>query len=249
MKITIRMDDITPGMDWKKFERFKAILDKHGVKPLIGVVPDNRDKKLQIDPPRDNFWDYIKELQNDGWVVAMHGLTHVYSNREPGMFPIGDKSEFAGISYEKQDEMIREGRRILKSNGIMTDFFMAPSHSYDRNTLKALRKNGFARITDGFGKRPYEMDGLIFYPISVSRRDTLKSSKDGIVTFVFHANTMLDKDFDYLEKLFDRADIVSFEEYINMDTDVRGAKEEIAEYLTAKSKYMAVRLRRGIKNR
>ena len=28
MKITIRMDDITPDMDWEKFERFKAVLDK-----------------------------------------------------------------------------------------------------------------------------------------------------------------------------------------------------------------------------
>ena len=46
MKITIRMDDITPGMDWKKFERFKAILDKHGGKPLVGVVPVNRAKRL-----------------------------------------------------------------------------------------------------------------------------------------------------------------------------------------------------------
>ena len=140
MKISIRMDDITPDMDWNKFERFKAILDKHEVKPLIGVVPDNKDKKLQIDAPRKAFWEYVKMLQNEGWVVAMHGLTHVYSNRECGMFPIGDKSEFAGLPYEKQDEMIREGKRILKGHGIITDFFMAPSHSYDRNTLKALKK-------------------------------------------------------------------------------------------------------------
>ena len=40
-------------------------------------------------------------------------------------------------------------------------------------------------------------------------------------------------------------DIVSFDEYNNVDTDVRGAKGEIFEYLTAKSKYMAVRLRRS----
>ena len=246
MKVTIRMDDITPDMDWEKFERFKAILDKHEVKPLIGVVPDNKDPKLQINAPRKDFWEYVKELQKEGWVVAMHGLTHVYSTREGGMFPIGDKSEFAGNPYEKQDAMIREGKRLLKSNGVITDFFMAPSHSYDRNTLKALKKNGFSKVTDGFGKRPYEMDGLVFYPISVSRRDTLKSKEDGIVTFVFHANTMSDKDFDYLEKLFDRADVVSFEEFLNADREVRGTKGEVLEYVTAKSKYMAVRLRRNL---
>ena len=121
-------------MDWKTFERFKAVLDKHEVTPLIGVVPDNKDKKLKIDAPREDFWEYVRALQTGGWVVAMHGLNHVYSNREPGMFPIGDKSEFAGIPYQRQDEMIREGKRILKSHGIITDFFMAPSHSYDRPT-------------------------------------------------------------------------------------------------------------------
>ncbi|MBO5623235.1 MAG: DUF2334 domain-containing protein, partial [Butyrivibrio sp.] len=42
MNITIRMDDITPDMDWDKFLRFKSLLDEHGIKPLIGVVPDNR---------------------------------------------------------------------------------------------------------------------------------------------------------------------------------------------------------------
>ena len=84
MKIAIRMDDITPDMDWVKFEKFKAILDKHGVKPLIGVVPDNKDVKLKKNEPRKDFWEYIKSLQNDGWIVAMHGFNHVYTTKESG---------------------------------------------------------------------------------------------------------------------------------------------------------------------
>ena len=39
MKIAIRMDDITPDMDWAKFLRFKELCDLYQVKPLIGVVP------------------------------------------------------------------------------------------------------------------------------------------------------------------------------------------------------------------
>ena len=46
MKIAVRMDDITPDMDWEKFLAFKEILDTFGIKPLIGVVPDNRDENL-----------------------------------------------------------------------------------------------------------------------------------------------------------------------------------------------------------
>ncbi|MDE6984516.1 MAG: DUF2334 domain-containing protein, partial [Lachnospiraceae bacterium] len=39
MKISIRMDDITPDMDWAKFLRFKALCDRDQIKPLIGVLP------------------------------------------------------------------------------------------------------------------------------------------------------------------------------------------------------------------
>ena len=47
MKIAVRLDDITPDMDWQRFFRFKALLDQYQVKPLIGVVPDNRDENLR----------------------------------------------------------------------------------------------------------------------------------------------------------------------------------------------------------
>lgn len=244
MKITIRMDDITPDMDWAKFDRFKAILDKHGIKPIIGVVPENKDEKLKKEAPRDNFWEYVRMLQQQGWVVAMHGYNHIYTTKEPGMFPIGDKSEFAGVIYQRQDDMIREGKRILKSHGIITDFFMAPSHSYDKNTLKALKKNGFSRITDGFGEKPYDMDGIVFYPIAVSKSETLKSKKDGCVTFVYHTNTMSEKDFENFEKIFSKAKVVSYGEFLHSETVMRSALDEVMEFMTAKSKYYAVRLRK-----
>lgn len=47
MNITVRLDDITPDMDWERFYKFKALLDQYQVKPLIGVVPDNRDELLK----------------------------------------------------------------------------------------------------------------------------------------------------------------------------------------------------------
>ncbi len=247
MKITIRMDDITPDMDWTKFDRFKAILDKNNIKPLIGVVPFNKDEKLRKNPPRQDFWEYIARLQQQGWVVAMHGFNHVYTTKKAGLFPISDKSEFAGLSYSVQDEMIREGKRILKGNGIITDVFMAPSHSYDKNTLKALKKNGFHRITDGFGEEPYEMDGMVFYPISIKKSKTIESKNEGIVSFVYHTNTMDDKDFENFEKLFSKAEIVSFNEFLHYESKVRGLRDETMEFVLAKAKYTAVRLRRKIR--
>ena len=46
MKIAIRLDDISYDMNWEKFLRFKRLLDNPGIKPLIGVIPDNGDPML-----------------------------------------------------------------------------------------------------------------------------------------------------------------------------------------------------------
>lgn len=246
MRIAIRMDDITPDMDWKKFLRFKEILDDYGICPLIGVVPDNKDKKLKIDPPREDFWEYIKQLQEQGWVIAMHGLNHLYTTRAAGMFPIGGKSEFAGLSYVRQDEMIREGRRILTSKGISTDIFMAPSHSFDRNTLRALKKNGFYIVTDGFGISPFRTEDMIFYPISVKRSRSLKDTRVGIVTFVYHANAMSDREFEKLEALLDSGKVVSYREFSRLEIKDRNVMEDAMQFVTAKAKYSVMQLKKVV---
>ena len=132
MKIAVRMDDIAPGMDWKKFNDFKELLDEYGIKPLIGVVPDNQDDNLERREenrgngadwiPKD-FWGYIRQLQEQGWVVAMHGYQHIYTQKKGGIFPLNLFSEFAGLPLEKQLSMLEKGRAVLDSYGIKTDIF------------------------------------------------------------------------------------------------------------------------------
>ena len=150
MKIAVRMDDITPDMDWERFLAFKEILDAHHVRPLLGVVPDNRDENLHRAKAAGDFWEYIKELQEDGWCIALHGYRHVYATKKGGLFPLNHFSEFAGLSFEEQLDMLEKASEVLQRNGIKTDIFIAPGHSYDKNTLKALKKLGYTKITDGF---------------------------------------------------------------------------------------------------
>ncbi len=243
MKITIRIDDVTPEMDWNKFYRMKALLDEHEIKPLIGVVPDTRDSKLKIDDYRPDFWEYIKALQDEGWTVAMHGYNHLYTMKNGGLFPLNKKSEFAGYDFETQNSKISQGKCIMNENGVQTDIFMAPSHSFDKNTLKALKANGFTKITDGFGDKPYKRNGLIFYPISIKKSQSISSKKEGITTFVYHPNTMENKDFDRLEKLFAKANVVSYSEFSKYNIKSRSFISNIGEYLVAKAKYYTVRLK------
>ena len=40
---TLRMDDASDYMDAEKWQRMEELLDRYGIKPLVGVSPDNRD--------------------------------------------------------------------------------------------------------------------------------------------------------------------------------------------------------------
>lgn len=242
MKICIRMDDITPDMDWAKFLRFKELCDLYQVKPLIGVVPKNEDKNLSIDAPREDFWTYVKQLQKEGWMLAQHGYTHVYTTKKAGLFPLNGFSEFAGVAYSEQYEAIKLGQDIFREHGIETDIFMAPGHSYDKHTFKALQNLSYRRITDGFGKRPYVRHDMIFYPISHSQKSSLKA-KSGYTTFVVHTNTMKDGDFARYEQLFREYEgrFVSYSEFYEAEPVYRGFFKAKIEYLLAFVKQQIVK--------
>lgn len=244
MYLTVRMDDITADMDWDKFYRFKSILDQNGVKPLIGIVPDNQDQKLHIKDCREDFFAIVKELMNEGWSVAQHGVNHVYETTKGGLFPLNSYSEFAGLPYEKQYKKIQEGKRLLEEKGISTTVFMAPAHTYDKNTLKALVDCGFSYITDGFGQGPYTQYGLTFLPISFSQKASFSRQKDGYSTIVFHTNMMQDKDFVRYEKLFgEYKDLfIPYSEYIEKTPSNRGTIGRVIEWSMAKAKHILVKI-------
>lgn len=252
MKIAVRLDDITPDMDWERFLKCKAILDRYQVKPLIGVVPDNRDDMLKgktkesralakeaMPGGEKDFGAYVQQLQKEGWAVSMHGYRHIYSTKKGGLFPLNDFSEFAGIPYEEQKRMLSEGRRILKEKGIGTEMFMAPAHSYDRNTLRALKETGFTALTDGFGSRPYRYRGLTFYPISFHLSRTLKKKK-GFSTMVIHTQTATDADLERYERWFSNPDIawISWQEYIEQAPAARHLPGRLLEFCMAKGKFL-----------
>lgn len=164
MKYLIRFDDFCPTMDYEQWYRADAILRKYNIKPLIGVVPDCHDPELMIDDYHEDFWEYVKQLQSEGYAFAMHGDTHVYCNKKRGMVNNGINTEFAGLSYQQQLQKINHGKNELKRHGIETDIFFAPSHSYDRNTLKALAACGFKYVSDGKSLKPIMREGIICLP-------------------------------------------------------------------------------------
>lgn len=205
----IRLDDITPDMNWERFYRAKEIFDQYDIRPLIGVVPDNRDETLHKEEGRENFWNIIRGLQESGWTVAQHGTYHCYETKDSGILGINPFSEFAGLSYEIQRHKLQTGKQILEEHGIRTDIFMAPGHTYDKNTLKVLKECGFSVITDGLSSMPYLEEGILCIPCRLRGLKT----PEGIDTVCLHTNLMNDQDMAELETFCktNQEVIVSFE--------------------------------------
>ena len=140
--------------------------------------------------------------------------------------------------------MICKGMAQLKEWGMDTDIFMAPAHTFDKNTLQALKKNGIKAVTDGFGTQPYIRDELVFYPIAAKRSDCFKD-KEGYTTLVLHSNMMNEKDFEQLEKQLNanRDKLISYSEYRNVKAQKRPCFGHWIEYAMATAKYILVKLR------
>ena len=110
----LRFDDITPGMAWSKFLPLKEELENLGVKSVLGVVPECLDQKLNVEDNEEQFFDYIRHWMDFGDAILQHGTHHLYSKSNSGILKINNNSEFAGLSYEEQYELIKKGKEILR---------------------------------------------------------------------------------------------------------------------------------------
>ncbi len=184
----IRLDDIAPHLDWPRFERLARVFDEFGIQPLLGVIPDNRDPQLRQFPEFvGDFWEKVRSLQTRGWEIAQHGFQHVYVSRDCGLMGVNGLSEFAGLPFEEQFDKLSRGQHILREHDLSCETFMAPSHSFDRLTLRALRELGFTTVTDGFAPWPSIEHGLIFLSQWLENPRVLPL---GVQTFCLHVNVM-----------------------------------------------------------
>lgn len=208
-KYLFRIDDVCPEMDWRKFERLVNLFKRFEIKPLIAVVPDNQDEVLKKEKSNPQFWERINELANNGFTVGMHGYQHKYVNKSGGLLKIHQGSEFAQLPYDVQLKKIKKGKEILEENGIKTDIFIAPGHSFDKSTIKALKTEGFKYLSDGIALWPFEKYKMIWVPQIAWKPRKIPF---GIITFCLHSNNFSEKDFSKIEKFIqeNKKEIVNF---------------------------------------
>lgn len=193
----IRLDDASDHMHIENWSRIERLLDENGVKPLVGVIPMNRDPMLLEFPEDPNFWSKAQAWQEKGWRIALHGYEHVYSTKCAGINPVHNHSEFAGHSLEVQREKIREGMKILKEKGLHPTAFFAPSHTFDENTMEALRLESDIRtISDTVANDVYCRKGFTFIP---QQAGMVRKLPFKLSTICLHPNYTTEAEFQKIE--------------------------------------------------
>lgn len=201
-KYILRLDDACEKMDIEKWDRMEQLLDKYGVKPLVGIIPYCEDPMMDDYPVDSKFWSKVNNWITKDWSIAMHGYNHVYSTDCGGINPINKRSEFAGEPLDVQKEKIRKGISIMREHGINPKTFFAPSHTFDRNTLLALKaESDINIISDTIANDVYYQDDFQFVPQQSGRVRKLPFK---VVTFCYHPNTMKTADFVYLEQFLEK---------------------------------------------
>ena len=202
--LLLRMDDISENMNWSLMDKCEKLFDKYKIKPLLGIIPINKDPELLKYPYNSKFWERVTDWKNKGWEITMHGFNHLYtqkSNNKKDIFNYGGNSEFYGLKYSEQLSKIQSGLSEFSKRNIKVRSFFAPNHIYDKNTLKALKESGIKIIIDGYGLFPYFKDQILFVPQLFYKEIILPF---GIQSTQMHINYWKEKDFVNFENLINK---------------------------------------------
>lgn len=208
----LRLDDASEYMDVDKWNKMFELCDKYNIKPLVAVIPDNTDESLilkyEFNP---SFWDCVESWKSKGYTIAMHGCNHSFISDNSGINPVNSYSEFAGIDLNLQEDKIMRSVKIFEEHNIYPNVFVAPAHTFDENTLLALKRNSkISIISDTIANDVYLKDGFYFIP---QQSGMCRKLPFKVTTFCYHPNNMKDSDFENLESFL----IINKDEFAKLD--------------------------------
>ena len=185
----LRFDDLCPTMSREKWQRFEPLIERYSIRPILAVVPDNRDPGLELDEPDPEFWTRMAAMEAAGATIGLHGYRHECENGGRSLVPIHRFSEFAGLPAQTQREWIHAGLELLRGRGLNPRIWVAPRHGFDAATLQALREEGIDLISDGFGRAPFLRGGVMWIPQQLWAPEP---KGEGVWTILVHANAAPD---------------------------------------------------------
>ena len=198
----IRLDDASEHWNKNNWHRMYDLLSKYSVAPIFAIIPQNTDPVLLKYPLDKEYSKTILEWISVGWEPALHGCNHFFDSDCKGINPVNNYSEFAGVSLDEQKRKIRVGYESLKNKGIDAKIFVAPAHTFDENTIEALRSETPIRIiSDTVANDVYYEDEFYYIP---QQSGKVRNLPFKVTTFCYHPNTMDDSAFEELENFFIR---------------------------------------------
>ncbi len=186
----LRFDDLCPTMALAVWERFEEVLREFDVKPVLAVVPENRDPGLELQTADADFWERMRAWEAAGAAIGLHGYRHVCASHGRSLVPMHTETEFAGVAEETQREWIHAGLGVLRGQGLRPRLFVAPRHGFDGNTLTALRAAGIEYLSDGLMRVPVSRGGVIWIPQQLWEPVERRA---GLWTICLHSNTAGDE--------------------------------------------------------
>jgi predicted deacetylase len=193
----LRIDDLCPTLHAQRWGRLRELLHEHSIRPILAVVPANQDPELRVSAPDRGFWQQMRDLQSAGATIALHGYTHLCSQTGRGLIPLHRTGEFAGLGIDEQRHRIAAGRDILRGHGLNPQLWVAPRHSFDRNTLRALKDEGMHYLSDGMARRPFERGGITWIPMQLWAPVKRTS---GLWTICIHPNSLDRVRYEHLQR-------------------------------------------------
>jgi predicted deacetylase len=176
-------------------------MEEFGIRPILAVVPDNRDPELEVEEPDPDFWRQMRAMEAAGAIIGMHGYRHLCAAHGRSLAPLHRTTEFAGVPEQTQRQWICAGLGILRSQGLNPRIWVAPRHGFDRSTLRVLQEEGIGLLSDGLVRRPFTRDGLMWIPQQLWA--PVEKTR-GLWTICLHSNTAPDALVRQLEEFVRR---------------------------------------------
>ena len=176
-------------MDFARWQRFLPLFAAFSIRPILAIVPDNRDAELIRGPANPAFWEQMRTLQHTGATIGLHGYQHQCRSSGKSLVNLHKHSEFAGAAEASQRQWIHSGLAILRYQGLSPTVWVAPRHGSDKTTLNILREADLTVISDGFGQAPYRRFDCTWIPQQLWAPLVKRS---GLWTIAYHSNTTSD---------------------------------------------------------
>jgi len=62
-------------MNWRIWLEVDGLLLERNIKPIIAVIPNNKEQAFFIENEKEDFWNYVRERQKTGWIIGFTDIS------------------------------------------------------------------------------------------------------------------------------------------------------------------------------